>query len=100
MYTYVLRLTTWSQEWWRISLIPALGRQRRQISEFEASLVYKVSSRTAWAIQRDPVLKKQTTTTKAYHLGLDNLSGRMITRGKMIHPLSTATDCLELFIYG
>jgi hypothetical protein len=36
-------------------LIPALGRQR--ISEFEASLVYKVSSRTARAIQRNPVLK-------------------------------------------
>jgi hypothetical protein len=33
----------------------------RQISEFEASLVYKVSSRTARAIQRNPVLKKQKT---------------------------------------
>jgi hypothetical protein len=31
----------------------------RQISEFEASLVYKVSSRSAMAIQRDPVSKKQ-----------------------------------------
>jgi hypothetical protein len=31
----------------------------RRISEFEASLVYKVSSRTARAIQRNPVLKKQ-----------------------------------------
>ena len=30
----------------------------RQISEFEASLVYRVSSRTARGIQRDPVLKK------------------------------------------
>jgi hypothetical protein len=36
------------------------GRDRsRWISEFEASLVYKVSSRTARAIQRNPVLKKQ-----------------------------------------
>jgi hypothetical protein len=34
------------------------GRGRR-ISEFEASLVYKVSSRTARAIQRNPVSKKQ-----------------------------------------
>jgi hypothetical protein len=33
------------------------GRDR--ISEFEASLVYKVSSRTARAIQRNPVSKKQ-----------------------------------------
>jgi hypothetical protein len=29
------------------------------ISELEASLVYKVSSRTARDIQRNPVLKKQ-----------------------------------------
>jgi hypothetical protein len=32
----------------------------RQISEFEASLVYKVSSRIARAIQRNPVSEKQT----------------------------------------
>jgi hypothetical protein len=36
-----------------------LGGRDRQISEFEASLVYKVSSRTAGAIQRNPVLKKK-----------------------------------------
>jgi hypothetical protein len=35
----------------------------RHISEFEASLVYKVSSRTARTIQRNPVLKNKTTTT-------------------------------------
>jgi hypothetical protein len=35
-----------------------LGGRGRQISEFEASLVYKVSSRTARAIQRNPVSKK------------------------------------------
>jgi hypothetical protein len=35
-----------------------LGRDR-QIFEFEASLVYKVSSRTATAIQRNPVSKNQ-----------------------------------------
>jgi hypothetical protein len=35
-----------------------LGGRGRQISEFEASLIYKVSSRTARAIQRNPVLKK------------------------------------------
>jgi hypothetical protein len=31
----------------------------RWISEFKASLVYKVSSRTAMAIQRNPVLKNK-----------------------------------------
>jgi hypothetical protein len=32
----------------------------RQVSEFEASLVYKVSSRTTRATQRNPVSKKTT----------------------------------------
>jgi hypothetical protein len=36
-----------------------LGGRSRQISEFEASLVYRVSSRTARATQRNPVSKKQ-----------------------------------------
>jgi hypothetical protein len=35
-----------------------LGGRGRWISEFEASLVYKVSSRTARAIQRNPVSRK------------------------------------------
>jgi hypothetical protein len=35
-----------------------LGGRGRQISEFEASLVYKVSSRTARATQRNPASKK------------------------------------------
>jgi hypothetical protein len=42
-----------------------LGGRGRRISEFEASLVYRVSSRTARAIQRNPVLKnKQTNKQK------------------------------------
>jgi hypothetical protein len=35
------------------------GGRGRQISEFEASLLYRVSSRTARATQRDPVSKKK-----------------------------------------
>jgi hypothetical protein len=41
-----------------------LGGRGRWISEFEASLVYRVSSRTARATQKNPVLKKQTKTNK------------------------------------
>jgi hypothetical protein len=41
-----------------------LGGRGRQISEFETSLVYKMSSRTARAIQRNPVSKKTKTKTK------------------------------------
>jgi hypothetical protein len=36
-----------------------LGGRGRWISEFKASLVYKVSSRTARARQRNPVSKKK-----------------------------------------
>jgi hypothetical protein len=35
-----------------------------QISEFEASLVYRVSSRTAKATQRNPVSKNKKQTNK------------------------------------
>jgi hypothetical protein len=41
-----------------------LGGRGRWISEFEASLVYRVSSRTARTIQRNPVSKKKTKTKK------------------------------------
>jgi hypothetical protein len=46
-----------------------LGGRGRRISEFEASLVYRVSSRTARATQRNPVstnkqTNKQTKNTK------------------------------------
>jgi hypothetical protein len=41
-----------------------LGRGR-QISEFEASLFYKVSSRTARATQRNPVSKNQLKKKKS-----------------------------------
>jgi Zn-dependent peptidase ImmA (M78 family) len=41
-----------------------LGGRGRWISEFEASLVYRVSSRTARATQRNPVSKKQKTKQK------------------------------------
>jgi hypothetical protein len=37
-----------------------LGGRGRQISEFKASVDYKVSSRTARAIHRNPVPKNKT----------------------------------------
>jgi hypothetical protein len=45
-----------------------LGGRGRQISEFKASLVYRVNSRTARAIQRDPVLKNQKEKKKKNQL--------------------------------
>jgi hypothetical protein len=41
-----------------------LGGRGRQISEFKTSLVYKMSSRTARATQRNLVSKKQKTKQK------------------------------------
>jgi hypothetical protein len=42
------------------------------LSEFEASLVYRVSSRTARAIQRNPVSKKQTNKQKTKKKTIEN----------------------------
>jgi hypothetical protein len=42
------------------------GGRGRWISEFEARLAYRVSSRTARAIQKNPVMKKQN---KKGHVG-------------------------------
>jgi hypothetical protein len=43
-----------------------LGGRGRKISEFEANLVYRVSSRTVRATQRNPVLKNQKKKKKNY----------------------------------
>ena len=41
------------------AVVAHFGGRGRQISEFEDSLVYRVSSRTARTTQRNPVSKKQ-----------------------------------------
>ena len=46
-----------------------LGGRDKRISEFKASLVYTVSSRTARAIQRNPVLEKQNKQKTNKKLG-------------------------------
>jgi hypothetical protein len=44
-----------------MSLIPALRRQRQiELCEFKASLIYRATSKTVRALQRDPVLKGKT----------------------------------------
>jgi hypothetical protein len=48
-------------------LIPALGRQREEDFEFEASPIYRVSFRIARAIQRNPVSKKTKQTKGLSH---------------------------------
>jgi hypothetical protein len=55
-----------------------LGGRGRQISEFKASLVYKVSSRTARATQRNPASKnpreKKKKERKPLHSNRNNPS--------------------------
>jgi hypothetical protein len=45
-----------------------LGGRGRWISEFKAGLVYRVSSRTARATQRNPVLKNQKKKKKEFYV--------------------------------
>jgi hypothetical protein len=55
-----------------------LGGRGRRISEFEVSLVYRVSSRTARAIQRNPVSKKQKRMSgRRGNRGIENERIRM-----------------------
>jgi hypothetical protein len=67
--TCTFKRTIHAGQWWCTPLNPStlglsntLRRNSQWISEFEASLVYKVSSRTARAIQRNPISKKQKQT--------------------------------------
>jgi hypothetical protein len=48
-------------QWFHTPLTPALGRQMQEnLLLVEASLVYRVSSRTARATERNPASKNQT----------------------------------------
>ena len=46
-------------QWWHTPSISDLGGGDRQISEFKASLVCRVSSRAARATQRNPVSERE-----------------------------------------
>ena len=56
-----------------------MGGRGRRISEFEASLVYKVSSRTARAIQRNPVSKNKTPGPSKHRSGCPQSANGWIT---------------------
>jgi hypothetical protein len=54
-----------------------LGGRGRRISEFEASLVYRVSSRTARTIQRNPASKNKKRKPKKQKTGKKNQKTKM-----------------------
>jgi stress response protein YsnF len=59
-----------------------LGGRGRRIPEFEASLVYRVSSRTARATQRNPVLKNKNKQTKQTLKDGDRRTKQVKNRGE------------------
>jgi hypothetical protein len=71
-----------------------LGGRGRQISEFKASLVYRVSSRTARGIQRNPVSKnqkkkKQNKTKNPQAQGLPELHSEAISKTNQTNKQKT-----------
>jgi hypothetical protein len=65
-----------------------LGGRGRQISEFKASLVYRVRSRTARAIQRNPALKNKTTKKNHMPSFFSQESGMKSTSALFSHSMS------------
>jgi hypothetical protein len=65
-----------------------LGGRGRRISEFEASLVYKVSSRTAKVTQRNPVSKKTNQPTN-----------QPKTKTKTKQKTNKKTNTIYIYIY-
>jgi hypothetical protein len=54
------KIPIYSQAWWLTPVIPILGKKKDHC-KLEASLIYIASSRSDWAIQRDPASKKPKT---------------------------------------
>ena len=55
-----IKISKPDRQWWCMPLIPALGREKQvDLCEFEASLVYRTSSRTGSKATEKPCLEKQ-----------------------------------------
>jgi hypothetical protein len=73
-----------------------LGGRGRQISEFEASLVYKVISRTARATQRNPVSKKKKKKKDTPPPPKKNILALPQGRASAVGPKGLNKDCSPL----
>ena len=77
--------------------IPAIRGRGRWISELEANLIYRVSSRTARAIQRNPILKKKNEASNFGFEKLIALSGSSVFRDA---PATNLRDKELLWLEG
>jgi hypothetical protein len=67
-----------------VPLIPAFGRPRQvDLCEFGDSLVYRVSSRTARATQRDPVSKTNNNNNKNVRLTVNHSTQEAESSGSL-----------------
>jgi hypothetical protein len=75
-----------------LEMKPGSGGRGRWISEFKASLVYRVDSRTASAAQRNPVSEKKEKRRRRRNE--KGLSGRLFSRlsnpKRFLHALCSA----------
>lgn len=93
-----------SQVWWPTAWIPAPGKQRQLISEFESSVIYKLTSRTA-AVFWNPVSKKNKTIKSKQNAGAGETP--RLTRAPTAFPEDpglipslAAQCCLQLQFLG
>ena len=76
-----------------------MGGRGRRISEFEASLVYRMNSEIARAIERNPVSKNKTkqnktktkTKTKIKHSNNNNKKEFVLLPGMVAHTFNPST---------
>jgi hypothetical protein len=74
-----------------------LGGRGRRISELEACLVYRVSSRTARATQRNPVSKQnKTPKTKTKNKKKKKRKRKKKNKSKAIHQALLGALCWDL----
>lgn len=93
----MLKVKPRSQVWQRRSLIPAFKRQRQKdLCEFKASLVYRATSRIAWAMQRKTCLQNQASKQQ------QNQAWYLSTLAKYSepYPLHLLAHCFKLGLIG
>jgi hypothetical protein len=76
-----------------------LGGRGRRISEFEASLVYKVSSRTAKATQRNPVSKTNKQTNKQTNKPKTKTKNQQQQKNQKTKPKNKQTNKQKIFFF-